>query len=62
VIEDKLRKRVNDLNGRQTDPDKQRQLESVEYVRHVMSNLTNTDNQTPEVLLDQQQHVLNFNN
>ena len=45
MIEDGIRERVNDLNGRQTSPDQQRQLESVDYVKKVMSNLTNTDHQ-----------------
>jgi hypothetical protein len=54
VIEDQLRYRVNLLNGRELNPDRQRQInskENEEYVRLILKNLTSTDMMTHNAVI-----------
>ena len=62
TVEDELRARVNALNGRETDEDKQKQIDSNMEVKRILQNITNSDFQTPESILEQQVHVVNYNN
>ena len=63
VIEDQLRYRVNLLNGRELNPDRQRQInskENEEYVRLILKNLTSTDMMTHNAVIRNQIEVFNF--
>ncbi len=50
------------LNGNERDPDKMKQLDSNPHVKKLLQNLTNTDLQSQEAVLEQQKHLVNFCN